>query len=129
MTYSRTCQPPSGELCDWQSRRTRVEIRNLCVRKVELILVRNFTDNTKDEFTVRISAHAQKIARRANAADRQDEYVTPFMEFWTFGRLDNQWKFKEFYPPAEGGERWPPRMWMRTATPATAVVLQQNPGQ
>jgi hypothetical protein len=41
-----------------------VEYRNLCVRKAELILVRNFTDIAKDEFSVRISAHAQKIVRK-----------------------------------------------------------------
>jgi len=41
----------------------RVEYRNLCVRKAELILVRNFTDSSKDEFTVRIDAHAQKMVR------------------------------------------------------------------
>ena len=41
-----------------------VEFRNLCVRKVELILVRNFTDNAQDEFVARVRAHAQKILRR-----------------------------------------------------------------
>ncbi len=47
-----------------ESLRTRgfkVEYRNLCVRKAELILVRNFADQAKDEFTVRISAHAQIV--------------------------------------------------------------------
>jgi hypothetical protein len=24
------------------------------------------------------------------------------MEFWTFGRLDNEWKLKEVVPPARG---------------------------
>ncbi len=79
-----------------------VEYRNLCIRKVELILVRNFPDNAKDEYTVRISAHAQKIVKRGGAVVSQDEYVTPFMEYWTFGRLGNQWKLKEVEPPATG---------------------------
>ena len=78
------------------------EFRNLCVRKVELILVRNFDDNVEDEFTVRISAHAQKIVRRGDRILRQDEYVSPFEEYWTFGRLDGQWKLKEVLPPARG---------------------------
>ena len=79
-----------------------VEYRNLCVRKVELVLVRNFADNAQDEYTVRISAHAQKIIKRNGAIVSQDEYVTPFMEYWTFGRLDGQWKLKEVLPPAKG---------------------------
>jgi predicted lipid-binding transport protein (Tim44 family) len=83
---------------------TKLEFRNLCVRKVELILVRNYPDNSKDEFTVRISAHAQKAVRRNNLLISQDPYVTPFTEFWTFGRLDNEWKLKEVEPPARGEE-------------------------
>jgi predicted lipid-binding transport protein (Tim44 family) len=81
-----------------------VEYRNLCIRKAELILVRNFADSSKDEYTVRISAHAQKIIKRGGAVISQDEYVMPFMEYWTFGRLDNQWKLKEVLPPARGEE-------------------------
>lgn len=81
-----------------------IEYRNLCVRKAELILVRNFADNSQDEYTVRISAHAQKIIKRGGVAISQDEYVTPFMEYWTFGRLNGQWKLKEVLPPARGEE-------------------------
>ena len=81
-----------------------IEYRNLCIRKAELILVRNFADNSRDEYTVRISAHAQKIIKRGGLAVSQDEYVTPFMEYWTFGRLDGQWKLKEVLPPARGEE-------------------------
>lgn len=81
---------------------TSFEFRNLCVRKVELILVRNFDDNARDEFIVRISAHAQKVVRRNDRILRQDEYVSPFEEYWTFGRLDGQWRLKEVLPPARG---------------------------
>jgi len=79
-----------------------VEYRNLCVRKAELILVRNFSDRTKDEFTVRISAHAQRIIRKGDRVLSEQPYVTPFEEYWTFGRLDEQWKLKEVLPPARG---------------------------
>ena len=79
-----------------------VEYRNLCVRKAELILVRNFSDRAKDEFTVRISAHAQKIVRKGDRVLSEQPYVTPFEEYWTFGRLDEQWKLKEVLPPARG---------------------------
>ena len=80
----------------------RVEYRNLCVRKAELILVRNFTDSSKDEFTVRIDAHAQKMVRREDRVLSEQKYVTPFEEYWTFGRLDDRWKLKEVLPPARG---------------------------
>jgi hypothetical protein len=79
-----------------------VEYRNLCVRKVELILVRNYTDPVRDEFTVRISAHAQKIVRKGRQILSGQQYVTPFEEYWTFGRLDEAWKLKEVLPPARG---------------------------
>jgi hypothetical protein len=67
-----------------------------------LILVRNFSDRIKDEFTVRISAHAQKVVRKGDRVLSAQPYVTPFEEYWTFGRRDEQWKLKEVLPPARG---------------------------
>jgi hypothetical protein len=79
-----------------------VEYRNLCVRKVELILVRNYTDNLRDEFTARVSAHAQYIAKKQGVIIHQDQEVSPFVEYFIFGRLDGQWKLKEILPEAQG---------------------------
>ena len=79
-----------------------VAYRNLCVRKAALILIKNVTDPVKDEYTVRISAHAQKIVRKGSQIISEQSYVTPFEEYWTFGRLDNMWKLKEVLPPAQG---------------------------
>jgi predicted lipid-binding transport protein (Tim44 family) len=90
------------QIDQWRRDGRRVEYRNLCVRKAELILVRNFADNSKDEYTVRITAHAQKIFYEGDKLRDQQEYVTPFEEYWTFGRLENQWKLKEVLPPAAG---------------------------
>ena len=90
------------QIRQWQMEEMNVEYRNLCVRKVELILVRNFTDPAKDEFTVRISAHAQKIVRKGRQILSGQQYVTPFEEYWTFGRLNGAWKLKEVLPPARG---------------------------
>ena len=81
---------------------TTIEFRNLCVRKVELILVRNFHDNSQDEFTVRISAHAQRISRGQDTVISQEDDVTPFEEYWTLGRQAGKWKVKEVLPPAKG---------------------------
>jgi predicted lipid-binding transport protein (Tim44 family) len=78
-----------------------IEYRNLCVRKVELILVRNFADSSKDEFTARICAHAQRIISRNGVVVDSQEYVEPFTEYWTLGRMDGQWKLKEVLPEAK----------------------------
>jgi predicted lipid-binding transport protein (Tim44 family) len=89
-------------LLQWEMEGTKAEYRNICVRKAELILIRNYTDPAKDEFTVRISAHAQKILRKGATILSQQEYVTPFEEYWTFGRQDKVWKLKEVLPPSRG---------------------------
>jgi predicted lipid-binding transport protein (Tim44 family) len=86
----------------WKKEGVLVEYRNLCLRKVELLLVRNYGDNTRDEYTVRISAHAQRIIRQGEKTLSIQEYVTPFEEYWTFGRLEGQWKLKEVLPPGRG---------------------------
>ena len=79
-----------------------VEYRNFCVRKTDLVLVRNFTDNSKDEYLARVYAHAQRIVKRRGEVVHKDEDVVPFDEYLTFGRLDGQWKLKEVMPPAGG---------------------------
>jgi predicted lipid-binding transport protein (Tim44 family) len=89
-----------AQIQQWKKDGRRVEYRNLCVRKAEMILVRNFADNSKDEYTVRISAHAQRILYEGDKVRDQQEYVSPFEECWTFGRLENQWKLKEVLPSA-----------------------------
>ncbi len=93
------------QIQQWQKGGLRIEYRNLCVRKVELLLVRNFADNSKDEYTVRISAHAQRIILEGDKIRDQQEYVTPFEEYWTFGRLDGKWKLKEVLLPAVGKKK------------------------
>jgi predicted lipid-binding transport protein (Tim44 family) len=90
------------QMLQWRMEGINVEYRNLCVRKAELILVRNFSDPARDEFIVRISAHAQKIVRKGHQVLSEQEYVTPFEEYWTFGRLDGAWKLKEVLPPTRG---------------------------
>lgn len=79
-----------------------VEYRNFCVRKTDLVLVRNFTDNNNDEYLARVYAHAQRIVKRRGEVVHKDEDVVPFDEYLTFGRLDGQWKLKEVMPPAGG---------------------------
>jgi len=79
-----------------------VEYRNFCVRKVDLTLVRNFSDSARDEYLARVYAHAQRIVKRRGEVVHKDEDVVPFEEYLTFGRLDGRWKLKEVMPPAAG---------------------------
>lgn len=81
---------------------TTVEFRNLCVRKVELVLVHNMKDDGRDEFTARISAHAQQVIRQGGSLVGGDADVSPFAQYWTFGRLDGEWKLKAVLPPGTG---------------------------
>ena len=100
--FPEVAQNLRQQIQQWRSDGLKVEYRNLCVRKAELILVRNFTDPSKDEFTVRVDAHAQKMVRRGDRVFSEQKVVTPFEEYWTFGRLDGRWKLKEALPPARG---------------------------
>jgi uncharacterized membrane protein YgcG len=79
-----------------------IEFRNFCIRKAELILIRNYLDRAKDEFSARISAHAQKIVLQNGETIRADEYVSPFEAFCVFTRAGNQWNLKEILPPGRG---------------------------
>ncbi len=81
-----------------------VEYRNFCVRKVELVLVRNFADNALDEFLARVRAHAQRIVKRRGTTVHEDADVVPFDEYLTIGRDEGRWKLKEAVPPGSGAE-------------------------
>jgi predicted lipid-binding transport protein (Tim44 family)/uncharacterized membrane protein YgcG len=81
-----------------------LEFRNLAVRKVELVLVSNFADSSRDEYMARIRAHAQKIMKVAGNVIQKDDDVTAFEQFLTFGRLDGRWKLKEAVLPHEAGD-------------------------
>lgn len=52
-----------AQMQQWRMDGVTVEYRNICLRKAELILVRNFADPAKDEFTVRISARPENCAQ------------------------------------------------------------------
>jgi len=80
----------------------RVEYRNLCVRKVEIVHVNNVHDRAQDAFTARISAHAQTVIAQGGAETRHDEYVKAWVEFWTFTRDGQRWVLNEILPDASG---------------------------
>ncbi len=92
----------SGEISKNREQGITAEFRNLCVRKVEFVLVRNFSDNRKDEFVARVRAHAQRVVRQRGQVSRQDADVTPFEQYLTMGRLDGRWRLKEMLS-AEAG--------------------------
>ena len=102
------------------------EFRNFCVRKVELALVTNragggdgshpalnsrgtegqdssaIMPSSGDEFTARITAHAQRAVVQNGADVRREKYVTPFTEFWVFGKDGEHWKLKELLERESG---------------------------
>ncbi|MBS0632430.1 MAG: Hint domain-containing protein [Verrucomicrobia bacterium] len=80
----------------------RVEHRNLCVRKVEVVHVNNRNDRALDTFTARISSHALTIVTRGATELRHDEYVQVTVEFWTFARDGARWVLQEILPAASG---------------------------
>lgn len=80
----------------------RVEYRNLCVRKVEIVHINNRDDRARDEFTARISAHALTIATRAGVEIHRDPFVKPWVEFWTFRRSGQFWLLTEILPDGQG---------------------------
>ncbi|CEG57399.1 polymorphic toxin-type HINT domain-containing protein [Legionella fallonii] len=86
----------------WKAQDNSIEYRNFCVRKIDIVLVKSFNDKTKNEFTARVAAHAQRIQRQNGRVLTQDKEVTPFEEYWTFGLLDEQWKLKDVMLKAQG---------------------------
>ncbi len=91
-------------LVENQRQKLKVELRNFCVRKIELILVDNRDDRTQDQFTARISAHAQMVITRSGTEVRRDPWVRAWTDYWTFGRNANGtgWTVRAIHPPAEG---------------------------
>ncbi len=80
----------------------RVEYRNLCVRKVEIVHVNNRDDRRLDEFTALVRAHAQIIITRRDRVEYRDPDVRPIEDFWTFGRAESRWVLREILPKADG---------------------------
>lgn len=84
----------------WRVGGNTIEYRNFCIRKVEIVLVNSFDESAKNEFTARITAHAQTIHLRNGQIVTKDADVTPFVEFWVFGLLGGEWKLKDAKPQA-----------------------------
>ncbi|PIS47384.1 MAG: hypothetical protein COT17_03660, partial [Elusimicrobia bacterium CG08_land_8_20_14_0_20_51_18] len=85
-----------------KSEKMSFEFRNLCIRKVDIVLVNNKASGGEDEFVARISAHAQKKMIKENMVLHDDGYVTAFTEYWTFGKGEKNWKLKEILARAAG---------------------------
>jgi predicted lipid-binding transport protein (Tim44 family) len=90
----------ADEIARMKKEAVKVEYRNLCVRKADIVLIRNFADNSKDEFTVRIAAHAQKWVWKGGEVIKQENYEIPFENYLTLGRKNNSWLLKELFASA-----------------------------
>lgn len=80
----------------------QLEFRNLCIRKVDIVLVNNKQDGREDEFVVRFSAHAQKKMIKGQEIIYSDQYVRPFTEYWCFGRGAEKWQLNKILAKGEG---------------------------
>src|SRR5262249_44641534 len=70
----------------------KMERRNLAVRDVEIVLVKNYYDNSRDSFTAWVSGQAQTvIADGSGTVVQGDDHVADFEEFWTFRRNGTKW--------------------------------------
>jgi len=72
------------------------------VRKVELVLIKNFHEKKKDEHTVRIRAHAQRKFWKGDRIVYEDSDVDYWEEYWVFGRKGDVWKLKEMLVDGQG---------------------------
>lgn len=88
-------------LSAWRLTGNAIEYRNFCIRKVEIVLVKSFDDKSQNEFTARVSAHAQIIHLRNGNIVSQDNDVTLFVEYWVFGLFDGEWRLKDAKPESE----------------------------
>ena len=100
--FPETAARVRDEIAAMRAAGLAVDYRNFCIRKVDLVLVRNYRDNSLDEYTARVTAHALEVRRKNGEVVDEDPYVTPFEEYLTFGRLGGGWKLKEILPPASG---------------------------
>ncbi len=89
-----------------QASNIEIEYRNLSVRKVELVLVRNFHAKVEDEYTARIRAHAQIIIKRNGQIIKKQSDVMTWDEYLVFGRVKDQWKLKEILADDQGSAIW-----------------------
>jgi len=94
MLFPKMAEQIQNTLDNWRTSGNTIEYRNFCIRKVEIVLVESFDDKSKNEFTARISAHAQIIHCTNGEIISKDTDVTLFIEYWEFGQLDNEWKLK-----------------------------------
>ncbi len=68
------------------------EIKNLCVRKAEIVLVNTLEKNGKDEFVARISAHLQEKVIHKDNIIYQDNDLKMFDEYFLFEIEQGRWK-------------------------------------
>jgi len=69
-------------------------------------LIRNYNDDEKDEFVVRIRAHAQTHIRKGRKMIQDDDDVRTWEEYWVFGRQEGVWKLKEMLFDGQGEHLW-----------------------
>jgi hypothetical protein len=90
------------QLANWKLENFTVQFRNFCIRKADIVLVRNLNDDLKDECMVRIDYHAQEIWQREGLAFRSDQYVTAGTRYLSLVKRKGEWILSELVEPAAG---------------------------
>jgi predicted lipid-binding transport protein (Tim44 family) len=81
------------EMAALAAKKQKIQKRNLALRNAEIVLVKNYYDNKKDEFTAWLSGQSQTVivdAKTEKVAEG-DSHVTDFEEYWTFRRDGASW--------------------------------------
>ncbi len=68
---------------------------NGTVDTVEIALVRDYSDNARDEFAARIFASARLIKRKNGTVISEDTAPKSYENLWLFGKDGGTWKVKE----------------------------------
>ncbi len=84
----------------------RIEKRNLTVRDVQIVLVHNYDDLLKNEFTAWISGQAQTVVADAKSGTIMsgDDEVRDFDEYWTFARKVDGWVLVDMQAGLKAGD-------------------------
>ncbi|HKP94858.1 MAG TPA: TIM44-like domain-containing protein [Fibrobacteria bacterium] len=83
----------SERLASLKLKGERRSMAHITVHKVEILNAKDYLDNTRDEFTARISFDGLETVGEAEGEDRAEE--GRLVEYWKMGRSGEAWKVRE----------------------------------
>jgi predicted lipid-binding transport protein (Tim44 family) len=88
---------------DMAAKGVRDVMKHISIGDVEIIHIKNYNDDEKDEFTVGIDAGASNETLDNNGNVISSRALL-FYEFWTFERENNEWVLREINKKRKEGE-------------------------